>query len=144
MCLILLTIWKNLLPVRQERGTLTLILWIPCTYSQLMLYMGVGNTADTDSISHAQTPDQTNYISEVAEEIPELTLFLWITCTYSQLMLYMGVGNTTVTTDINSWAQIISMASCLITNPGNSVNMGWIQQPKERSYPWTNKQQISK
>ena len=66
-----------------------------------MLYMGVGNTADTDSISHAQTPDQTKNISEVAEEIPKLTLILWIPCTYSQLMLYMGVGNTADTDSIS-------------------------------------------
>ena len=32
------------------------------------------------------------------------------------------------------------MASCLISDPGNSANMDSIPQAKERSYPWTNKQ----
>ena len=32
------------------------------------------------------------------------------------------------------------MASCLITNPGNSANTDLIRQAKERSYLWTNKQ----
>ena len=32
------------------------------------------------------------------------------------------------------------MASCLITNLGNSANADSICQAKEQSYPWTNKQ----
>ena len=38
-----------------------------------------------------------------------------------------------------TWAQTILMASCLISNPGNSANTDSISQAKERSYPWTNK-----
>ena len=41
------------------------------------------------------------------------------------------------------WAQTISMASCLISTPGNSKNMDSICQANVRSYPWnkqTNKQ----
>ena len=39
-----------------------------------------------------------------------------------------------------TWAQTISMASCLINNSGNSANTDSIRQAKEQSYPWTNKQ----
>ena len=35
-------------------------------------------------------------------------------------------------------AQTISMALCLISNPGNSANTDAIHQAEERSYPWTN------
>ena len=38
-----------------------------------------------------------------------------------------------------TWAQTISMASCLINNSGNSANTDSIRQAKEQSYPWTNK-----
>ena len=39
-----------------------------------------------------------------------------------------------------NWAQSTSMASCLITNPGNSANTDLTFKAKQRSYPWTNKQ----
>ena len=38
-----------------------------------------------------------------------------------------------------TWAQTISMAMCLISNPGIFVNMDSIRQANIRSYPW-NKQ----
>ena len=42
-----------------------------------------------------------------------------------------------------TWAETISMASCLISNPGNSANTDSIHQAQEGSHPWTNKQTIS-
>ena len=41
------------------------------------------------------------------------------------------------------WVQTNSMASCLISTPGNSANTDSILQAKIRSCPWTNKQTIA-
>ena len=79
------------------------------------------------------------YNNEIVYEIIAKSRRLRLLITISLLLIHLrsvqcGGGSQLWGT----WAQTISMASCLISTPGNSANTDSIREAKERSYPWTN------